>query len=110
MDSVISQQQLGMLLGTMKNSVPVNKILQSLENTYKFSALEKSAFYHGILDILKTSDDSRKAAISIVETIDCLLRDKANGVAEEMDICVNGGESPGATGPSKASPIFRRVG
>lgn len=106
MDSVISTEQLDMLLGNMRNSISVDKVIKSVQQTYKMNTLEKNSFYHGILEIIKNSNNSRDAALNILQTIEELLRDKSSTIIQEMETVGSEMIDP----QNKQSPIFRRVG
>lgn len=111
MDSVISKAQLDVLLANMQNSIPTNKVLTSLEQTYKLGTHEKQSFYHGILEIVKNTNEPTDIAVAVLEAVESVLKEKAASMAYEMEISVNGGESSKQpTGSTKQSPIFRRVG
>lgn len=108
MDSVISKEQLDMLLGSMRNSIPTDKVLKSLEQTCKLGTLEKNLFYHDVLKMIKDSNNPKDASILILRAVEDLLQEKINTVAQSMEIA--GTEVIDSPGPGKQSPIFRRVG
>lgn len=106
MESVISKEQLDMLLGTMRDSVPAAKVIKSLKQSYSLNVLEKNAFYHSMLEMIKKSNNSKDAVIAILEAVEDLLEKKANAVIADVEVA----KAQEVGDPSKMSPIFRRVG
>jgi len=106
MESVISQEQLEMLLESMRDSVPTTKVIKSLNRTYHLDILEKNAFYHGILELIKSSNSPKDTAMSVLEAVQDLLERKADAVIQDLEVA----KAQEIGDSSKMSPIFRRVG
>lgn len=109
MDSVISQNGLNALLASLQNSVPVSKVLSSLDKL-NLNLLDKNNLYHGILEIISTTSDPKDAARSILEGVVALIQAKSSLVTEMIVESHEDSGSISNTGVIKNSPIFRRVG
>lgn len=109
MNSAISQQGLEMLLAQLESAIPVEKVVSSLAKI-KMNAADKSALYHGILEILtEFGENPKSSALAIVEGVEAILSSKAIQAQENILEAQNATEAA-PNGPSKQSPIFRRVG
>lgn len=110
MNSVISQQQLNMLLDDMHDSIPKKSVLKALNFGKNFDIVEKNEAYHKILSLIKSSD-SKVAATSILEYIQDIISERLTLVSQTIDlsngdgITVDGNPTTGI-----GSKIFRRVG
>lgn len=106
-NSVISKQQLDMLLNSMRDSVQKKKVIEAVKRTHKLNNLEKNAFYHGILEIARASQgnsqSSKDIAMATLEAVEQVLREKADAFIQSVDLMDD--ENPTASGG-----IFRRVG
>ncbi|HLG26492.1 MAG TPA: hypothetical protein VI423_01770 [Paenisporosarcina sp.] len=109
MESAISQQGLETLLASLRSSISTEKVL-SILGKLKLDATERSALYHGILEILNENNgNSKAAALAILEGIEQVFVAKMEeALLQAQDGMAN--EDVGASGPGKQSPIFRRVG
>ena len=110
MDSVISQQQLGMLLSSMQDSIPKKSVLGALAKSAKLDPYEKNVVYHRILETIK-SQDPKMAAGAILELLQSTVSEKMDTVAQTIDLS-HGDNSTADGKPTTGvgSPIFRRVG
>lgn len=110
MDSVISQQQLGMLLSSMQDSVPKRSVLDALAKSAKLDPYEKNMVYHRILETIK-SQDPKTAAGTILELLQGTVSEKLNAVAQTIDQSYgDNSTADGKPTTGVGSPIFRRVG
>lgn len=110
MDSVISQQQLGMLLSSMQDSIPKRSVLDALTKSAKFDPYEKNVVYHRILEMIK-SQEPKTAAGAILELLQATVSEKMNTVSQAIDQSYgDNSTADGKPTTGVGSPIFRRVG
>lgn len=109
MNSVISQEQLNVILASTKDAVPITKVINSISSTHRLSMEERQSIYHNILDIVKSSEP-KEVALYILEQIQYFLDKKGNALVETIDNSYHQSMESETSGSHKASPIFRRVG
>lgn len=109
MDSVISQEQLNMILAGTRDSVPIDKVMKGISSTHRLSQDEKQSIYYGMLDVAN-SNDPKTIASYVVEQIQYFLSKKGDALVEIVDDSYQSSMGTKESGPSKISPIFRRVG
>lgn len=98
-----------MLLAGMGNSISKEKIQGGLA-VIKLDSMDKQGFYFGILEILKNISDHKLAATQIIEAVESLVATKAIEAHEVIFDDSGTSNKTESLGPSKQSPIFRRVG
>lgn len=109
MNSVISQEQLDIILASTKDSISINKVINSISSTHRLSAEERQSIYHNMLDITKSSN-SKEISSYVLEQIQYFLNKKGNDLIEMIDNSYNQSTESQISTSNKTSPIFRRVG
>lgn len=106
-NSIISKQQLDMLLSSMRDSVQKKKVIEAVRRTHQLNTLEKNAFYHGILEIARSSQNKSQSpkdiAMATLEAVEQVLVEKANALIQSVDLMDD-------ENPTAAGGLFRRVG
>lgn len=106
MNSVISQEELAMLLRSMQDSIPISKVLMELSSASRINEFDKNNLFHGIKSVIKNNSDPNEASKILLEEFISFLNDRLNGVSERIH------PEPESPRPDKTrkSPIFSRVG